>query len=321
MRYVQVQGVRLSAVGLGAWQFGSRGWGYGSDYADREAVAITERALDLGINLIDTAEAYGFGRSERIVGRAIAGRRGEVFLATKLLPVLPLAPIVEARARASARRLAVDSIDLYQLHWPNPVIPLGWTMSGVRDLQAAGVVRHAGVSNFSGTQWQQAEAALGGVVLSNQVSYSLAARGAEGDVLPWAQSHDRVVIAYSPLSQGLLSGRYDGTNTPRGVRAANPLFLPDNIGRAGALLDALREVAAAHDATPAQVALAWLIGRPNVVVIPGASSVAQVEANAAAGDLVLTADEDARLDQASAAFHPRVGPAAYADVVRSRLRR
>jgi aryl-alcohol dehydrogenase-like predicted oxidoreductase len=320
MRYVEVQGVRVSAVGLGAWQFGSRGWGYGDDYADREAVAITLRALDLGVNLIDTAEAYGFGRSERIVGRAIAGRRDEAFICTKLLPVLPIAQLVEQQARASARRLGVETLDLYQLHWPNPVIPIAWTMTGMRDLQTAGVVRHVGVSNFSVAQWRAAETALGSPVLSNQVSYSLAARSPDRDIVPWAQSHDRLVIAYSPLAQGLLSGRYDGTNTPKGVRSRNTLFLRENAERAGELLNALRDVATAHEATPAQVALAWLISRPNVVVIPGASSVAQLEANAAAADLVLTGEELARLEESSDRFHPRGGPSAYVDLARERFR-
>src|SRR5688572_7545183 len=112
MRYVEAGGVRLSAIGLGTWQFGSREWGYGDAYAEGTAVEITQRALDLGINLIDTAEIYAMGRSERIVGRAVAGRRDEAFLATKVFPVLPLAPIVEQRGAASAQRLGVDRIDL-----------------------------------------------------------------------------------------------------------------------------------------------------------------------------------------------------------------
>src|SRR3954447_11653812 len=145
MRYVEAGGVRLSAIGLGTWQFGSREWGYGSDYAGNEAVAITRRALDLGINLIDTAEAYAFGKSERIVGQAIAGRRDDAFLATKLLPVMPLAPIVVDRATRSARRLGVDAIDLYQVHWPNPVVPDRFAMDGLRRLLDDGVIRNAGV--------------------------------------------------------------------------------------------------------------------------------------------------------------------------------
>src|SRR5688572_27032723 len=112
MRFVEAGGVRVSAIGLGTWQFGSREWGYGDEYAERTAVEITQRALDLGINLVDTAEIYAFGRSEKIVGRAIAGRRDDAFVATKVFPVLPLSPIVQQRGIASAARLGVRAIDL-----------------------------------------------------------------------------------------------------------------------------------------------------------------------------------------------------------------
>ena len=140
MRFVEVDGARVSVIGLGGWQFGSSDWGYGDDYARREAGAIVERALDLGVNLVDTAEIYAYGRSERIVGEAIRGRRDEVFLATKVFPVLPVAPVVEQRARGSARRLGIDFIDLYQVHWPNPVVPNGPTMEGMRRVVDAGLV-------------------------------------------------------------------------------------------------------------------------------------------------------------------------------------
>lgn len=131
MRFVEVDGARVSVIGLGCWQFGSSDWGYGDDYARHDAGAIVERALDLGVNLVDTAEIYAYGQSERIVGEAIRGRRDDVFLATKLFPLLPLAPVVEHRAQASARRLGVDAIDLYQVHWPNPVVPNGPTVDGM----------------------------------------------------------------------------------------------------------------------------------------------------------------------------------------------
>jgi aryl-alcohol dehydrogenase-like predicted oxidoreductase len=322
MRYVEVEGVRVSAIGLGTWQFGSREWGYGKDYAEHEAGAITRRALDLGINLVDTAEIYGFGRSERIVGRAITGRRPDVFIATKVFPVMPLAPVVEQRGRASARRLGVDCIDLYQVHWPNPVVPLGTTMDGMRRLREAGVIGHVGVSNFGLARWQQAERALGGPVLSDQVEYSMVARGPERDLVPWAQERGRLVIAYSPLAQGFLSAKYDAGSLPPGaVRAGNALFLPENLERGRPLLDSLRDVARTHDATPAQVALAWLIRRPNVVAIPGASSVAQLEANAAAADLELTDEEDKALTAAADAFTPVKGVAVLPKLARARLRR
>lgn len=322
MRYVEAGGARVSVIGVGTWQFGSREWGYGRDYADREAVAIVRRALDLGVNLIDTAEIYGFGASERIVGRAVAGRTDEAFIATKVFPVLPLASIVERRARASARRLGVDVIDLYQQHWPNPAVPISQPMEGMRRLLEAGVIRHVGVSNFSAAQWRAADAALGvAPVLSNQVSYSLVVRSPERQVLPYATGHDRIVIAYSPLAQGFLGARYDADNRPGGVRRANPLFWPENLERGRELLDTLREVAAAHDATPAQIALAWVIRRPNVVAIPGASSVAQLEANVAAAEITLTDEEDEALTGASDRFQPVGGARGFLRTARRRLAR
>jgi aryl-alcohol dehydrogenase-like predicted oxidoreductase len=321
MRFVEANGVRVSAIGVGTWQFGSAQWGYGDQYADVEAGRIIERALDLGVNLIDTAEIYGRGRSERIVGREVArlGARDRAFIATKMLPVAPFGPVVAARGRASRKRLGVDVIDLYQLHAPNPAVPMRSQVAGLRRLEDEGVIRHAGVSNYSLSRWLRAQEALGRPVLSNQVSFSLAVRGPAHDLVPWAAAHDRIVIAYSPLAQGLLSGRYDASNRPGGVRRNNALFLPENLAAAAPLLDGLREVATAHEATPAQVALAWVIRHPNVVAIPGASSVSQLEHNIAAVDLKLTQEEAARLTDAADAFEPLRGPAAVPQIVRHRF--
>jgi aryl-alcohol dehydrogenase-like predicted oxidoreductase len=319
MRYVEAGGARLSLVGLGTWQFGSAEWGYGRAFAEGEGVRIVQRALDLGINLIDTAEIYGFGRSERTVGRAIAGRRNEAFLATKIFPVAPFDPVVRQRARASLRRLGVDRIDLYQAHWPNRVIPPGPLFAALGQLQREGLVTHIGVSNYSLDGWQSAERTLGGPILSNQVEYSLAQRSPEQDLLGWARSHDRIIVAYSPLAQGLLSGRYSSTNRPGRMRSMRPLFSPENLDRAGDLSRALREIASKHQAMPAQVALAWLIRRPHVVVIPGASSVAQLESNVAAADLDLTDDDDHRLAETSDRFHPVTGLGAVPGLLKSHL--
>jgi aryl-alcohol dehydrogenase-like predicted oxidoreductase len=305
VRYTHVGGARLSVIGLGTWQFGSREWRYGHDYATREAVAITRRALDLGVNLLDTAEIYGFGRSERIVGRAIAGRRGQAFLATKLYPALPAAPIVVHRGVRSARRLGVRRLDLYQVHAHNPAIPVSSTMRGMAHLRRSGFVDHVGVSNFSLSQWQEAEHALGSPVLSNQVRYSLATRIVERDVVPWAQANDRLIIAYSPLGQGFLTGSYSKGNTPADVRRRNPLFLDSSLDKATELIATVRAVGARHGATAAQVALAWLVRRPNVVAIPGARNVAQLEENVAAADLVLSDEEDQWLTSVSHEFRPR----------------
>jgi len=322
MRFVEVNGVRLSAIGLGTWQFGSKDWGYGDEYADHEAGKILERALELGVNLVDTAEVYGRGNSEKIVGRAIAGRRDEVFLATKVLPVTPIASIVEKHGRASAARLGVSVIDLYQIHWPNPAVPIGEQMRGMKRLLDARVVRYAGVSNFSLGKWKAAENALGAPVLSNQVQYSLAFRKPDNEIVPYAAESERLVIAYSPLAKGLLSGRYDATNLPRNsARMYDPLFLPENVVRAQDLIETLRTVAKAHDATPAQIALAWVISHPNVVAIPGASSLAQLEANVAAADLQLSADELEELTAASDAFVPVRGASGAAKMVARRVKR
>jgi aryl-alcohol dehydrogenase-like predicted oxidoreductase len=319
MRFVEVSGVRLSVVGLGTWQFGSFEWGYGREFAEGEALRITQRALDLGINLIDTAEVYGFGRSERAVGQAIAGRRDEAFVATKVAPAVPFDPVVHQRALGSRRRLGIDHIDLYQAHWPNPVFPPGPLFEALARLQREGVVTHIGVSNYSLPAWKTAERLLGGPVLSNQVQYSLVDRRAEKELVGWAQEHDRLIMAYSPLAQGLLSGGYSSSKRPRGMRAVRPLFLPQNLDLARDLLDVLRSVAAGHDATPAQVALAWVIRQPNVVVIPGASSVTQLESNAAAADLELTEEDIARLSEAGDHFRPLMGIGAMPALARTLL--
>lgn len=322
MKYVEASGVRLSAIGLGTWQFGAREWGYGRQYAQRDAIAIVRRALDLGVNLIDTAELYAFGNSERIVGQAIKERRSEAFIATKIFPILPIRQVVRRRCAASRRRLAVDHTDLYQVHWPNPIVPIAWTMDGMRDLLDNGATLHAGVSNFSLDRWRQAEELLGRPILSNQVRCSLVDRRPLANMAPWARKHDRIVIAYSPLGQGLLSAKYGPTNPPPdAVRKANPLFLPVNLERASGLLDTLRDIADAHDAKPAQIALAWLIQRPNVVVIPGAHSIEQVEGNVQAATIDLTKDEDEALTRAAEAFTPITGPNAMIRLAHCRVTR
>ena len=321
MRYLSIGAdTRISRIGLGAWQFGSREWGYGESYAAQDARAIVRRALELGVTLFDTAELYGFGRSERILGEALGDERDSAFIATKIFPVLPVAPVVEQRAVASANRLGVRRLDLYQVHQPNPVIRDGTIMRGMRALQRVGLVGEVGVSNYSLDRWRAAERALGGRVLSNQVSYSLVVRAPERDLLPFAESTDHVVIAYSPLAQGLLSGRYHRTSRPvNRVRTASPLFLPENLERAADLIAALREVADAHGATPAQIALAWVIRSPAVVAIPGASSVEQLESNVAAADIQLTDEQYQALNEASDRFRPITGAPAIPGLLRARF--
>jgi aryl-alcohol dehydrogenase-like predicted oxidoreductase len=323
MRYVELDTAkRYSVIGLGTWQFGSREWGYGTDYDQGEAARIVARARELGITVFDTAEIYGFGRSERILGAALRASGGvdDVVVASKVFPVLPTAGIVQQRAVASAQRLGVQKIDLYQVHQPNPVVSDRTTMRGMRALRDVGVVDEVGVSNYGLRRWQRSEVELGRRVLSNQVQFSLVHRAPLPEMLPWAQRTRHLVIAWSPLAQGLLSGRYSETERPSGgVRAANAMFLPENLRGFSPLLGVLRELAAAHDATPAQIALAWLVHFPNVVAIPGASSVAQLEGNAAAADIRLSAEEHGALTAAAEAFRPVTGVSAIPGLVRGRL--
>ena len=179
------------------------------------------------------------------------------------------------------------------------------------------------MSNFTLLQWRLAERKLGGPVLSNQVQYSLVARKPDQELVPYAQATDRLIIAYSPLGQGLLGGRYDVDHPPPPGRPPATTRCSCRRTSSGPtpLLAVLREIAAAHGATPAQVALAWVIRRPNVVAIPGASSVAQLEANVAAADLDLSDDEDARLTAESDAFEPITGLAALPGLLQARQAR
>ena len=344
MRYLDIGSAKkISKIGLGTHQFGSPEWEYGEHYAKREARAIVDRALELGVTLFDTAEIYGFeanpmarralvegvaltditkmpgfGHGEQILGQALGENRESVFVATKLYPTVPVAALPEQRAAASAHRLEIPCLDLYQIHQPRHIAPSRKVMRSVRALQQAGMVREVGVSNASLDRWRAAEQALGSRVLSNQLGYSLITRSAERDLLPYAGSHGRIVIAYRPLEMGLLSGKYDRDNRPADwTRANSPLFIPENLERLRDVIAALREVADAHSATPAQVALAWVVRHPAVATIPGASSVAQLESNVAAADIDLADDEYRALERASDQFRPVPGPGFVSRQIRS----
>ncbi|MBS4730099.1 aldo/keto reductase [Mycobacterium sp. SM1] len=322
MKYLDVDGIgKVSRIGLGTWQFGSLEWGYGKRYAAGTARDIVRRALTLGVTLFDTAEIYGLGKSERILGEALGERRGEVAVASKVMPIAPFPAVIRQRARASARRLQLDRIPLYQIHQPNPLVPDAVIMPGMRDLLDSGVIGAVGVSNYSLSRWQKADAALGRPVISNQVHFSLAHPGPLDDLVPFAERENRVVIAYSPLAQGLLSGKYGLDNRPGGIRALNPLFGGENLRRIEPLLGVLRDVAAEVGARPAQVALAWLISLPGVVAIPGASSVEQLEFNAAAADIELSATSRDALTDAARAFRPVPMRRFLTDTAREKLAR
>jgi len=322
MKYLDVDGIgKVSRIGVGTWQFGSREWGYGDAYAGGIARDIVQRALDLGVTLFDTAEIYGMGKSERILGEALGDKRSTVALASKIFPIAPFPPVIKQRERASAKRLQVDRIPLYQIHQPNPVVPDSVIMPGMRSLLDSGHIGAVGVSNYSLERWKKADDALGRPVISNQVLFSLARPGPLEDLVPFAQRENRIVMAYSPLAQGLLGGRYGLDNRPGGVRATNQLFGTENLRRVEPLLQTLRDVATEVGAKPAQVALAWLISLPNVVAIPGASSVEQLEVNVAAADIALTAESRDALTRAARAFRPVSTRRFLTDLVREKVGR
>jgi aryl-alcohol dehydrogenase-like predicted oxidoreductase len=303
MEYITIEGLPpVSKIGLGTMRFGEKG--FDPDLAR----ALVRRALELGITHFDTAEAYGFGRGERLLGQALRDEGvTNAVVTSKYAPLLPLPSVIERHARASRSRLGLTRIPLYLLHAPNPLVPRPVIMRGFARAEDAGIIGAAGVSNHSLSQWRAAEAALGRPVVANQVLLNLLHRRPLDELVPWAAAKHRLVITASPLGQGVLTARYDADHPPTGLPWSRRVALrhsalaptPDNLRRLAPLLDQLRSLAARYSVTPAAIALAWTIGHDPVVVIPGASSVAQLEANAAAADITLTNQERQSLTQAA----------------------
>ena len=253
---------KIPVVGLGTWQY--------SDGPD-----ALRRGVELGAFLIDTAEMY---HTEDAVGRAIDGIRDKVFVATKVLGSNLRYDQVLRAADQSLKRLNVDCIDLYQVHWPNPDVPISETMAAMQHLVDAGKVRYVGVSNFSVAEMREAQAAIKHPIVTNQVLYSLTEREIERELLPYCQQSDVTIMAYTPLGEGALTRPpREGDNGP---------------------LRTLHAVANETGKTMAQVALNWCIAHPNVMVIPKSSSVARTEENCGASGWSLTPSQMRRLDEA-----------------------
>jgi diketogulonate reductase-like aldo/keto reductase len=264
-------GEKVSVVGLGTWHIGD-------DPAQRtEEIATVQLALDLGATLIDTAEMYGEGRAEQLVGQAIAGRRDEAFLVSKVLPQNASRRGAVAACERSLRRLRTDRLDLYLLHWRGSV-PLAETLEAFTALQTAGKIRHFGVSNLDLADMQELSSIAGGPsVVTDQVLYNLSRRGIEWDLLPWLRERAIPIMAYSPIEQGRLLGN-------RG------------------LIDFARR----HGMTAAQAALAWLLSKDDVIAIPKTGSRTRLREDLAALNHELTSSQLAELD---AIFPPPTGPA------------
>jgi diketogulonate reductase-like aldo/keto reductase len=256
-------GATIPIFGLGTWRMGE------SARRRADEVDALRHGLELGITLIDTAEMYGDGEAERIVADALGARRDEVFIVSKVLPENSSGRGTVAACERSLKRLKTDRIDLYLLHWRGSP-PLEETLEAFASLVAAGKIRHWGVSNFDiGEMSELWETAGGQAVATNQVLYNLTRRGIEFDLMPWCRKRGIPIMAYSPIEQGRMLDHAT-----------------------------LRAVAARHEATPAQVALAWLTRQDGVVTIPKAGTRAHVEEDLDALDLKLTKDDLATLDRA-----------------------
>lgn len=293
-------GPKVSAIGLGMWQAGGKAWG--SDVRDVDCRNAMERAVELGINLVDTAEAYGEGHSETVMSRAIKNvGRDNVFVATKVGGWHLRADDVKKACAASLKRLGVREIDLYQVHWPDPwsQVPLKETMKALEALHRAGKIRHIGVSNFAVRDLEEARSHLSRTeIVSNQVRYNMLQRNVEAEVVPYCKREGIAILAWSPIGKGVLSGKYqDGKRPKDRVRAEEDLFKPANLRAVAPLIRELKRVGRAHRKTPAQVALAWLRRNRHVVPIPGAKRPVQAEENAGAAGWALEAREVRSLDR------------------------
>ena len=299
--------LHLTIVGLGTWAIGGE-WAYGwGPQDDAASIAAIRRALDLGINWLDTASVYGLGHSEEVVGKAIAGRRDEVIIATKCSLVWDenrkvggrlKAESVRREAEASLRRLNVEVIDLYQIHWPNPDedIEEGWGV--IADLIKEGKVRYGGVSNFSVAQLRRVQPIH--PVASLQPPYSMLRRGVEDELLPYCAANDIGVIAYSPMQAGLLTGKFTKERVeslPNGDwRKRSEEFQEPQLSVNLALVDKLRPIAERNGGTLAQLAIAWVLRRPELTAaIVGARRPSQIEETAQAGDWELSAEDIAEI--------------------------
>ncbi|MEL6137206.1 MAG: aldo/keto reductase [Cyanobacteria bacterium J06628_6] len=303
-------GPTVPALGIGTWSWGdSLFWQYGKDYGVDDVRHAFEATLAAGVNFFDTAEVYGLGESEKLIGQFIQQTNQPTIIATKYFPVpwRVFAQSVADALTASLKRLQVPSIALYQVHQPFDFLMGQQTlMNALADEVQQGRIQAIGVSNYSAEQMRKAHSYLAerGIPLAvNQMQYSLLHRNIENNgVLAAARELGITILAYSPLAQGLLTGKYTLENyqKPTGARSLDPRFSRSGLEKIQPLIAALQEIAVENDRTPAQVALNWLIAQGNVVPIPGAKNARQAEQNAGALGWSLSSEAVTQLSQLSA---------------------
>jgi myo-inositol catabolism protein IolS len=292
-RMLGTSGIKISAIIMGTWQAGKDMW---VGIEDAESTGAIKAAYDAGITTFDTAEVYGNGHSEKIVGNALHDVRDKVVIATKVFSNhLKYQQVIDA-CHGSLKNLNTDYIDLYQIHWPpgsfgaKPV-PLEETMRAMTDLEAQGKIRAVGVSNFSRSQLE--DAATYGRIHSLQPPYSLFWRKVETYAMPYCLENNITVLAYSSMAQGLLTGKFgpDHRFAKGDHRFRNKLFQPENYKRVQKALEKLRPIAKANHITLGQLALAWIISRPGICAIAGARNVEQASQNAVAANVHLSEED------------------------------
>jgi aryl-alcohol dehydrogenase-like predicted oxidoreductase len=298
--------ITISPMGLGAWQWGDRAfWEYGRTHQAQDLFGALDASLEAGVNFIDTAEVYGFGRSESLLGEALRQVNRQVLVASKFFPYpwRLWKGWMRRALRHSLERTRLQRFDLYQIHWPTPPLPVETWVRALADALDSGLIRAAGVSNYDLDQTRRARLILearGYALACNQVHYSLLNRKIERNgVLSYCLSQGITVLAYSPLEQGLLTGKYDPAHPPAGVRRQR--YGRVRLEAAQSIVQALSKVGQSHGGrTPSQVALNWLMCK-GVVPIPGAKNERQAAENAGAMTWRLSEEAVRELDQASAA--------------------
>jgi myo-inositol catabolism protein IolS len=293
-------GIKVSKIGIGLWQ-ASGDW----NAEDDKVIKAVEKAHSLGVNLVDTAEVYGDGHSETVLGKALKELgRDNFVVATKVNGSHLRYEELQKAAAASMRRLGIKEIDVYQVHWPDPweQIPLKYTMKALEKLYLDGKIRAIAVSNFAVRDLEEARSYLSRTdIVSNQLKYNLVQRDIEEEVIPYCRKNSIAVIAYSPLAQGALTGKYSINKLPKGdVRDSNPLFVPANLSQISKLVEVLASVAKTHRCLISQVALNWLATMPGVIPIPGVKNATQAAENTSSLDFELTKKELDSIQNAAA---------------------
>jgi myo-inositol catabolism protein IolS len=290
--------IQVTPILMGTWQAGKRRW---VGIEDNDSIAAIRAAVESGITTIDTAEIYGEGHSEQIVAAAVSDLRDQLVYVTKVFPTHLQHDQVITACENSLKNLQTDYIDLYFIHWPagafdSKVVPIEETMTALAKLKEQGKIRAIGVSNFS--QAQLVEAAQYGRIDGLQIPYSLFWRYVEQEAQPYCIEQQITILAYSPLAQGLLTGKFGPQHQfdSEDNRVENKLFLGDNYKRAQTALEQLRPIAERKKITLAQLALAWVMAQPQMVAIAGARNAAQAKDNAQAAQVVLSESEHIEID-------------------------